>query len=167
MTSFSPSPVTKKNRLQNVKRLPPKLAIGGGVCLLIGILWFVILQPLQHTLEQRLQRYPSQLMSIQELNRTLLTYKDKNIKVASVSENELSALQQKLFSQGVKFTLVRLENMGAAQLELKIDEIEFSRWLELMVDFRQNYALYASDVVLKKNEGVGVVQVSATLVQAR
>jgi hypothetical protein len=57
--------------------------------------------------------------------------------------------------------------MGAAQLELKIDEIEFSRWLELMVDFRQNYALYASDVVLKKNEGVGVVQVSATLVQAR
>jgi hypothetical protein len=27
--------------------------------------------------------------------------------------------------------------------------------------------LYASDVVLKKNEGVGVVQVSATLVQAR
>jgi type II secretory pathway component PulM len=167
MTSFSPSPVTKKNRLQSVKRLPPKLAIGVGVCLFMGVLWFLMIQPLQHTLEQRLQRYPSQLMSIQELNRTLLTYKDKNIKVASVSENELSALQQKLFSQGVKFTLVRLENMGAAQLELKIDEIEFSRWLELMVDFRQNYALYASDVVLKKNEGVGVVQVSATLVQAR
>jgi hypothetical protein len=74
---------------------------------------------------------------------------------------------EKLFSQGVKFTLVRLENSGVAQLELKIDEIEFSRWLELMVDFRQNYALYASDVVLKKNDGVGVVQVSATLVQAR
>ena len=167
MTNFSPSPLSKKNHLQGLKRVPPQLVIGGGVCLLIGILWFVILQPLQHTLEQRLQRYPGQLMSIQELNRTLLTYKDKNIKVASVSENELSALQQKLFSQGVKFTLVRLENIGAAQLELKIDEIEFSRWLELMVDFRQNYALYASDVVLKKNEGVGVVQVSATLVQAR
>jgi type II secretory pathway component PulM len=167
MTSFSPLPVTKKNRLQSVKRLPSKLAIGGGVCLVMGVLWFLMIQPLQHTLEQRLQRYPSQLMSIQELNRTLLTYKDKTVKITSLSENDISVLQQKLFSQGVKFTLVRLENTGAAQLELKIDEIEFSRWLELMIDFRQNYALYASDVVLKKNDGVGVVHVSATLVQAR
>ncbi len=167
MTNFSPSSLPKKNHLQGFKRLPPKLAIGGGVCLLIGILWFVILQPLQQTLELRLQKYPAQLMSIQELNRTLLTYKDKNIKITSLSENDLSVLQQKLFSQGVKFTLVRPETTGAMQLELKIDEIEFSRWLELMVDFRQSYALYASDVVLKKNDGVGVVQVSATLVQAR
>ena len=159
--------MSRKNHLQGVKRLPPKLAIGGGVCLLIGILWFMIIQPLQQTLELRLQKYPTQLMSIQELNRTLLTYKDKTVKITSLSENDLSVLQQKLFSQGVKFTLVRLENTGAAQLELKIDEIEFSRWLELMVDFRQHYALYASDVVLKKNDGVGVVQVSATLVQAR
>ena len=141
--------------------------MGGGVCLQIGLLWFVILQPLQQSLEVRLQKYPAQLMSIQELNRTLLTYKDKNIKITSLSENDLSVLQQKLFSQGVKFTLVRLETTGAVQLELKIDEIEFSRWLELLVDLRQNYALYASDVVLKKNDGVGVVQVSATLVQAR
>ncbi len=167
MTSFSPSPVTKKNRLQSVKRLPSKLAIGGGVCLVMGVLWFLMIQPLQHTLEQRLQRYPSQLMSIQELNRTLLTYKDKNIKITSLSENEVSALQQKLFTQGVKFTLARLEDASVVQLDLKIDEIEFSRWLELLVDFRQNYALYASNVVLKKNDGVGVVHVSATLVQAR
>ena len=167
MTNFSPSPLSKKNHLQGFKRLPPKLAVGGGVCLLIGILWFVILQPLQQTLELRLQKYPTQLMSIQELNRTLLAYKDKNVKIASLSENDLSVLQQRLFSQGVKFTLVRLENAGAAQLELKIDEIEFSRWLELMVDFRQNNALYVSNVVIKKNDGVGVIQVSATLVQAR
>ena len=167
MTSFSPSPVTKKNRLQSVKRLPPKLAIGVGVCLFMGVLWFLMIQPLQHTLEQRLQRYPSQLMSIQELNRTLLTYKDKTVKITSLSENEVSALQQKLFAQGVKFTLARLENADVVQLDLKIDEIEFSRWLELLVDFRQNYALYASHVVLKKNDGTGVVQVSATLVQVR
>ena len=153
MTSFSPSPVTKKNRLQSVKRLPPKLAIGVGVCLFIGVLWFLMIQPLQHTLEQ--------------LNRTLLTYKDKTVKITSLSENEVSALQQKLFAQGVKFTLARLENADVVQLDLKIDEIEFSRWLALLVDFRQNYALYASDVVLKKNDGVGVVQVSATLVQVR
>ena len=167
MTNFSPSPLSKKNHLQGLKRLPPQLVIGGGLCLFVSILWFVILQPLQQSLELRLQKYPTQLMSIQELNRTLLTYKDKNVKITSLSENDLSMLQQKLFSQGVKFTLVQLENTNAVQLDLKIDEIEFSRWLELMVDFRQHYALYASDVALKKNEGVGVVQVSATLVQAR
>jgi type II secretory pathway component PulM len=167
MTNSSSSSATNKNILSAFKQFPPGLAIGGGVCLVMVALWFLIIQPLQQTLEQRLQRYPSQLMSIQELNRTLLTYKDKNVKITSLSENEVSVLQQKLFSQGVKFTLARLENAGSVQLDLKIDEIEFSRWLELMVDFRQNYALYASDVVLKKNEGVGVVQVSATLVQAR
>jgi type II secretory pathway component PulM len=63
--------------------------------------------------------------------------------------------------------LARLENAGLVQLDLKIDEIEFSRWLELMVDFRQNNGLYASDVAIKKNDGKGLVQVSATLVQAR
>ena len=167
MTNCSPSPVTKKNRLEGFKLLPPKLAIGGGVCLFIGILWFLVVQPLQQTLERRLQKYPTQLMSIHELNRTLLTYKDKNKKILSLSENDLSALQQKLFSQGVKFTLARLENTGAVKLDLKIDEIEFSRWLELVVDFRQNNGLYASDVVIKKNDGVGVIQVSATLVQAQ
>jgi type II secretory pathway component PulM len=112
MTSFSPSPVTKKNRLQSVKRLPPKLAIGVGVCLFMGVLWFLMIQPLQQTLELRLQKYPTQLLSIQELNRTLLTYKDKTVKITSLSENDISVLQQKLFSQGVKFTLVRLENAG-------------------------------------------------------
>jgi hypothetical protein len=53
------------------------------------------------------------------------------------------------------------------QLELKIDEIEFSRWLELIVDFRKNNGLYASDVVIKKIDRVGVIQVSATLVQVQ
>jgi type II secretory pathway component PulM len=167
MTNSSLSSVTIKSRLPAFKQLPPGLAIGTGVCLVMVALWFLIIQPLQQTLEQRLQRYPSQLMSIQELNRTLLTYKDKNIKITSLSENDLSTLQQKLFSQGVKFTLARLEDTSSVKLELKIDEIEFSRWLELMVDFRQNNALYASDVIIKKNDGVGVIQVSATLVQVR
>ena len=62
---------------------------------------------------------------------------------------------------------MRIESTSAAVLDLKIDEIEFSRWLELMVDFRQNYGLYPSDVVIKKNDGIGVVRVNATLVQSR
>jgi len=53
------------------------------------------------------------------------------------------------------------------QLDLNIEEIEFSRWLELLVDFRQNNGLYASNVVIKKNEGVGVIQANATLEQVR
>ena len=167
MTNSSSSSVAKRNHLLAFKQVPPSIAIGVGVCLVMGVLWSLIIQPLQQTLEQRLQRYPSQLISLQELNRTLLTYKDKNVKISSLSENDFSVLQQKLFSQGVKFTLARLENTDSVQLDLKIDEIEFSRWLELMVDFRQKNSLYASNVVIKKNDGVGVIQVSATLVQAR
>lgn len=167
MTNSALLPLTKKNRLQVLKLLPVNAVIAGGVCLLLGVLWLLIIWPLQQTLEQRLQRYPSQLMTIQELNRTLSTYKDNNVRSSSLSDSELSTLQQKLFSQGVKFTLARLENAASVQLDLKIDEIEFSRWLELMVDFRTNNGLYASDVVIKKNERVGVIQVTATLVQVR
>ncbi len=167
MTKFSFSSLTIKNRLHAFKLLPPHVAIWGGLCVTVGILWFLVIQPLQQTLELRLQRYPVQLLSIQELNRTLLFYKNKNVRRSSLSDTELSILQQKLFSQGVKFTLMRIESTSAAVLDLKIDEIEFSRWLELMVDFRQNYGLYPSDVVIKKNDGIGVVRVNATLVQSR
>lgn len=167
MTNFSSSPVTKINRLQIFKLLPPKVAIGGGVFLLISILWFLVLKPLQQTLELRLQKYPAQLLSIQELNQTLSLYKNKDLRITALSEDALAAMQQKLLSQGLKFTLVRLENTNSVQLNLNIEEIEFSRWLELLVDFRKNNGLYPSDVVIKKNEGIGVIQVSATLEQVR
>jgi type II secretory pathway component PulM len=167
MTNFSSSVVTKINRLQLFKQFPPKVAIGGGVLLLIVILWFLVLKPLQQTLELRLQQYPAQLLSIQELNQTLRTYKNMDLGIIGLSEEAQAGMQQKLLALGLKFTLVRLENTHSVKLDLKIDEIEFSRWLELLVDFRKNNGLFPSDVVIKKNDGVGVIQVSATLVQAR
>ena len=167
MTNTAASPAIKETLQRIFKQLPPKIIIGVGVILMLGVCWSLLIQPLQQTLELRLQRYPTQLMSIQELNRTLLNYKDKSVRIPSLSESELSVLQQKLFSEGVKFTLTRVETTDLVRLELKIDEIEFSRWLELMVDFRKNNGLYASDVVIKKIDRVGVIQLSATLVQVR
>jgi type II secretory pathway component PulM len=167
MTNTAASPAIKETLQRIFKQLPPKIIIGVGVLLMLGVCWSLLIQPLQQTLELRLQRYPTQLMSIQELNRTLLNYKDKSVRIPSLSESELSVLQQKLFSEGVKFTLTRVETTDLVRLELKIDEIEFSRWLELMVDFRKNNGLYASDVVIKKIDRVGVIQLSATLVQVR
>lgn len=159
--------MTKKNLLHTFKKLPPKLVIGGGVFLFIGLLWLLVLKPLQQTLELRLQKYPAQLLSIQELNQTLRMYQSKDLKLIGLSQEALTVLQKKLLSQGLKFTLVQSENTSVVKIDLKIDEIDFSRWLELLVDFRKNNGLYASDVVIKKNDGVGMIQVSATLVQAR
>ena len=167
MTNTVSSPAIKENLLRIFKQLPPKIIIGIGALLMLGVCWSLLVQPLQQTLELRLQRYPTQLMSIQELNRTLLNYKDKSVRIPSLSESDLSVLQQKLFSEGVKFTLTRVETTDLVRLELKIDEIEFSRWLELVVDFRKNNGLYASDVVIKKIDRVGVIQLNATLVQVR
>ena len=143
------------------------VAIGGGVFLLIVILWLLVLKPLQQNLELRLQKYPAQLLSIQELNQTLLTYKNKDLRITGLTEEALAVMQQKLLAQGLKFTLVRIENTNSVKLDLKIDEIEFSRWLELLVDFRKSNGLFASDVVINRNGGIGVIQVNATLVQAR
>jgi type II secretory pathway component PulM len=166
MTNISSSPVTKISRLPFFKQLPPMVAIGGGVFLLIVILWLLVLKPLQQNLELRLQKYPAQLLSIQELNQTLLTYKNKDLRITGLTEEALAVMQQKLLAQGLKFTLVRIENTNSVKLDLKIDEIEFSRWLELLVDFRKSSGLFTSDVVINRNGGIGVIQVNATLVQA-
>jgi type II secretory pathway component PulM len=167
MNNLSTSYAAKKGRFSALKQFPSRAVIAVGVCVAIGFLWLLIIQPLQKNLEQRLQRYPMQLMSIQDLNQTLVRYKDKDVRIASLSENEFSRLEQKLFSQGIKYTLRRIENISPTQVELKIDEIEFSRWLDLVADFRQTYGLYVVGVSIKKNEGVGVVQLSATLAQTR
>jgi type II secretory pathway component PulM len=166
MTNISSPPMTKISRLSIFKQLPPVVVIGGGVFLFIIIIWWLILKPLQQRLELRLQKYPAQLLSIQELNQTLLTYKNNDLRIAGLSEETLADMQQKLLAQGLKFTLVRLENTNSVKLDLKIDEIEFSRWLELLVDFRKSSGLFASDVVINRNDGIGVIQVNATLVQA-
>jgi len=167
MTNLSTSYAAKKSRFSGFRQFPSKAVVAAGVCFVLGIFWLLIIQPLQKNLEQRLQRYPMQLMSIQDLNQTLVRYKDKDVRMAMLSEIEFSRLEQKLFSQGIKYTLRRLENITPAQLELKIDDIEFSRWLELVADFRQTFGLYVVGASIKKNDGVGVVQLSATLVQAR
>ena len=159
--------MTKIKRVQIFKKVPPMLAMGGGVFLLTVVLWFLFLKPLQQTLELRLQKYPAQLLSIQELNQTLRLYKDKDLRLTGLSDEALGAMEKNLLSQGLKFTLIRSENTNALQLDLNIEEIEFSRWLELLVDFRKNNGLYPSKVVIKKNDGIGVIQANTTLVQAR
>jgi len=167
MINFSSLPEGKINRFQMFKQFPPKFAILGGVFLLIVILWFLFFKPLQQQLELRLQKYPAQLLSIQELNQTLRLYKDKDRRLTAMSDEAIAAMEKKLISQGLKFTLVRSDNTNALQLDLNIEEIEFSRWLELLVDFRKNNGLYPRNVVIKKNDGVGVIQANTTLVQAR
>ena len=165
MTSRFLLSVTSKSRLTPTQHLPRVVTLGAGVSLIVGVLWWLVLQPIQQTLELRLYRYPSQLLSIQDLNRTLLTYQDKDVSVKNLSESGLTALQQSLFSQGIKFTLHRVENTDPVKLELKIEEIEFSRWLALIADFRQTSGLYVTDIVIKKKDGVGVIQLVASLVQ--
>ena len=167
MNSVSTVPTTNQSRPGVFRQLPPAVVLGVGVCLLIAILWSLLILPLQRTLEQRLQRYPNQLLSIQELNQTLVRYKDSDVRMAVLSDAEYAQLQQKLFSQGIKFTLLRSGNTNPSQIDLQIDEIEFSRWLALIAEFRQSYGLYVSGLTIKKNDGVGLVQISATLAQTR
>lgn len=167
MIKFLISAAAEKVRFSGFKRLPSRIVFEGGAFFAIGVLWWLILQPLQKNLEQRLYRYPSQLISIQELNQTLLKYKDKEVGITGLSESEISRLEQKLFSQGIKFTFQKLESISPAQFELKIDDIEFSRWLELVADFRKTYGLYVVGISIKKNDGVGVIKLSATLARAQ
>ena len=136
------------------------------LCVVLIAAWYLIFNPIQEQFEAQLRNYPGQLTSLQQLNRTLLIYKGKEVPTPKITEAEFSNLKTKLVAQGVQFKLLRLDKTTPAQISLQINEIEFSRWLELVVDFRSKYALYPSAVAINKNsDNAGVVQVTATLVQ--
>ncbi len=137
-----------------------------GLCLILIAAWYFMLSPIQEQLEARLRNYPNQLTSLQQLNRTLLIYKGKALPTPTILETEFSNLKANLVAQGVQFKVLRLDKTSPAQISLQINEIEFSRWLALIEDFRNKYGLYASEAVINKNsDHAGVVQVTATLVQ--
>lgn len=167
--------MNKGNMLQGIKKVQPNfirpvhvsVAIAVLLCVLMTLAWYLILNPLQVQLEARLRNYPRQLTSLQELNRTLLIYKSKELTTPKIAEAEFANLKAKLLAQGLQFNVMRLDRASPAQISMQLNEIEFSRWLELIEDFRKNNGLYASDVSIKKNSNnPGTVQVTATLVQA-
>ena len=158
--------VLKKFRLNSLRPIHLSILLLAGLCLVLIVAWYFMLSPIQEQLEARLRNYPNQLTSLQQLNRTLLIYKGKVLPTPTILETEFSNLKAKLVAQGVQFKLLRLDKTSPAQISLQINEIEFSRWLELIEEFRNKYGLYASAVVINKNsENAGVVQVTATLVQ--
>ena len=136
------------------------------LCAISIAAWYFIFSPIQDQLEARLGNYPNQLNSLQQLNRSLLIYKGQELPTPKITEAEFSNLKAKLVAQGVQFKVLLLDKAPPAQISLQINEIEFSRWLELVVDFRSQYGLYADAVVISKNgDNAGVVQLTATLVQ--
>ena len=156
----------KKIHLSSVRpgQLYVTILIVFGVFVTLG--WYFVFRPLQEQLEDRLKRYPTQLASLQELNRTLLVYKSKELPTPKIAEAEFAALKAKLVAHGIQFNVMRLDLSSPAQISMQINEIEFSRWLELVEDLRKNNGLYASDLIIKKNStNAGIVQVTATLVQ--
>mgnify|MGYP000328906264 CR=1 FL=1 len=168
MNNDSISQGMKKVQLNSVRPVHLYMMTLVALCAILIAAWYSIFSPLQEHLESRLRNYSNQLTSLQQLNRTLLVYKGKEIPTPKISETEFTKLKAKLVAQGVQFKLLRLDKTSPAQISLQINEIEFSRWLELVVDFRNQYGLYANAVVINKTgDNVGVVQVSATLVQTQ
>ncbi len=156
----------KKFRLNSLSPIHLFMMLLAGLCLIFIAAWYLMLNPIQEQLEARLRNYPNQLTTLQQLNRTLLIYKGKVLPTPTILETEFSNLKAKLVAQGVQFKVLRLDKISPAQISLQINEIEFSRWLELIEEFRNKYGLYASAVVINKNsENAGVVQVTAMLVQ--
>ena len=51
MTNSASSSAIKENLLRIFKQLPPKIIIGVGVLLMLGVCWSLLIQPLQQTLE--------------------------------------------------------------------------------------------------------------------
>lgn len=157
----------KNIQLNSVRPVHLYMVILVTLCVVLIAAWYFIFSPIQEQLEARLRNYPNQLTSLQQLNRTLLIYKGKELPAPKILETEFSNLKAALMAQGVQFKLLNLDKTSPAQISLQINEIEFSRWLELVVDFRSKYGLYVVALVInQQRDNAGVVQVNARLVQA-
>ena len=157
----------KKVQVTSIRLWFVFVVIGVALCVSVIFAWYFLLNPFQAQIERRLRNYPNQLTSLQGLNRTLLIYKGKELPTPKIADTEFANLKAKLLSQGLQLNVMRLVHASPAQISMQINEIEFSRWLELVEDFRKHNGLYPIDAIIKRNSNnAGVVQVTATWVQA-
>jgi type II secretory pathway component PulM len=132
---------------------------------IVALAWYFILKPIQNRLENRIKLYPTHLAYLQDLNKNLLLYKSRSVAKLQSNEIDFSDFKKSLASQGLQFDEITLESPSPTKIHLVISEIEFSRWLQLVEDLRKKNGLFVDQLVITKTNAIGIVQVSATLVQ--
>ncbi len=131
----------------------------------VGLIWLIFIKPIQNQTEERLRLYPLQFSYLQDLNRQLLTLQNKELPTTQLTESEFLALKNKLASQGIQLNQFRLEQTAPAKISVQINAIEFSRWLQLIEEFRVKNSLYVTQATIQRKKELGIVQVRATLLQ--
>ena len=141
------------------------------IILLIGVAGAILLNtffivPMENKLEKRIMRYPtqwselSQLIKLQKLN-------ESNEFIPFLNQKEFEVVRTKLNSLGITPNIFRLSNSNEPRIEVQINDVDFSTWLQFSEDLRVKYHLYTENATIQKGNEAGTVQISTTMVQKR
>jgi type II secretory pathway component PulM len=113
-----------------------------------------------------LSKYPAQLARVQELNKNLQIYKNKEVLKTKMSNLEFLKLKTILVAEGLQFSNFSFENTNPPSINIQINEIEFNQWLKLQEKLRKNNGLFVDKALITRGNSAGVVEVNANLVQS-
>jgi type II secretory pathway component PulM len=130
------------------------------------VVWLFVLKPIQNRYESNLSKYPAQLARVQELNKNLQIYKNKEVLKTKMSNLEFLKLKTILVAEGLQFSNFSFENTNPPSINIQINEIEFNQWLKLQEKLRKNNGLFVDKALITRGNSAGVVEVNANLVQS-
>ena len=166
-----------KATLQTVQRLAIrqyKIFLLALLAVLVWITYLQILAPYSLRVQEQLEMRPAQWSQLQNLIRLskastsgvgLSTSSGIPISVSILDDQEMQKIRNSFNSRGLKTSVVRLSADNPPRLEFQASEIMFSVLLDALEELRTTWRLYPTQLSVVSNGGVGMVNVSGTLMQ--
>lgn len=138
-----------------------------GVFILCCLGYFFLVKPYEIQLEKRLQQYPAQRSHLGELQRIIQKGDSPKAFAPVMNESEFEVLKLQLNRLGIQPNVFKLSNSNEPKIEIQINALDFSTWLQLVDNLRRQYRLYTDYALIEKASEPGTVNISATMVQKR
>ena len=142
--------------------------------LLLWLVYSMVLAPYSVRIQEQIEMRPaqwSQLQSLIHLSKSSSAGTSHaqapgmGSTVSALDEMELQKIRGTLSARGIKPSVLRLTTDNPPRLELQVNEMIFSVWLDTLEELRTNWRLYPERLGMSASNGPGMVNLSGVLTQ--
>lgn len=124
-----------------------------------------VLLPLKVRVQDHLLLRPTQWAYLQNLTKELQLDSKSSERVVNFDDTELQKLRTLLLNRGIKPSILSFSAGAIPSIEFQADEMMFSTLLELLDEMRSVWHLYPSELIVRRTDSAGVVNVSSHFLQ--
>jgi hypothetical protein len=116
-------------------------------------------------LQDQLLLRPTQWAYLQNLTKQSQLDAKLSDRIIKFDEVELQRLSTLLLDRGIKPSVLRFTAGTPSNIELQANEVLFSTLLELLDEMRSIWHLYPSELVIRKTDSAGIVDIKSYFLQ--